>query len=343
MIKDIYKITNLINNKIYIGQSVNAKHRWEQHVSASKHNPRTIVDRAIKKYGEENFGVEVIEKTEQYDERERYWITYYNSTNHDIGYNVCVGGGSVGVGVQNPRAKIDDQDTLNKIIDDIRNSKTNFNNIAKIYNITPTSVSEINNGIYYRQEDLEYPLRETKYTTEFYKRLIYSIQHELDKSLRDIAKEYELDLSYVIEINSGSERWRSYLQYPLRESFCHRVGCKEFDNIVDALCNTKLSQKEIAQKFNVSFSVVSAINTGKTYKKNNINYPIRENQQSTKTKRTLSPNEVNTIIDNLLHTNKSCIQIAQEVICHPSTVQGINSGKIIKYRDNKYTYPLRKI
>ena len=92
MIKDIYKITNLINNKIYIGQSVNAKHRWEQHVSASKHNPRTIVDRAIKKYGEENFGVEVIEKTEQYDEQERYWITYYNSTNPDKGYNCTKGG-----------------------------------------------------------------------------------------------------------------------------------------------------------------------------------------------------------------------------------------------------------
>ena len=100
MTKDIYKITNLINNKIYIGQSVNTKHRWEQHVSASKHNPKMIIDKAIKKYGEENFIVELIEKTEQYDEREQYWISHYNSTDHNIGYNICTGGGTVGAGIQ---------------------------------------------------------------------------------------------------------------------------------------------------------------------------------------------------------------------------------------------------
>ena len=277
MKKDIYKITNLINNKIYIGQSVNMKHRWEQHVSSSKHNPKNVIDRAIKKYGEENFSIEKIETVENYNEREKYWIQKFNSINPSIGYNVAVGGEGVGNGIESAVAKIAFQEKLNSIIDDIRNSKLNFNTIAEKDNITPGSVSEINNGRYYRQEDLEYPLRENKKTEEFYKRLIYSISHELDKSLTDIAKEYELSISYVKEINLGTSRWRNYLKYPLRASYSYRVGYKNFEKIVFDLQNSTLSQKEIAQKHNVSVNVVSQINTGKAYKKENINYPIRKN------------------------------------------------------------------
>jgi group I intron endonuclease len=342
MKKDIYKITNLINNKIYIGQSVNTKHRWEQHISSSKHNPKTIVDRAINKYGQENFKYEIIENTSDYDDREKYWINYYNATDRAVGYNVAVGGRSVGCGIKHPNSKIKDQDTLNKIIDAIRNSKLNFETISKIFNVTPVSISEINNGISYKQSDLEYPLREEKYTEEFYKRLVYSIKYESDKSLKDIAKEYDLDLSYVIEINTGVSRWRSYLNYPLRDSFCHRSGYKVYDDVVYDLLNTQLQQKDIARKHNVSCSVVSQINTGETYKQNNMSYPIRQNKQSTQKKRTLSPNEVKKVFDELIQTKKSCSQIAEELCCHPSTVRGINNGEIIKYRNEEFTYPLRK-
>ena len=341
MKKDIYKITNLINNKIYIGQSINTKHRWEQHVSSSKHNPRTVVDKAIKKYGQENFKYEIIESTAEYDDREKYWISYYNSTDCTIGYNIATGGKSVGHGINHPSSKIKDQDVLDNIIDAIRNSKLNFNTIAEMFNITPVSVSEINTGISYRQKDLEYPLREEKYTKDFYKRLIYSIKYEEDKSLKDIAQEYGLDLSYVIEINSGASRWRSYLNYPLRDSYCHRSGYKVYDSVVYDLLNTQLQQKDIARKYDVSYSVVSQINTGETYRRDDISYPIRKNQQSTQKKRTLSPNEVKRVCNALVNTQKSCNQIAEEVSCHPATVRGINNGEIIKYRDEKYKYPLR--
>ena len=343
MKKDIYKIINLINNKIYIGQSVNMKHRWEQHVSSSKHNPKNVIDKAIKKYGEENFSIEKIETVENYNEREKYWIQKFNSINPSIGSNVAIGGEGVGNGIESAVAKITSQEKLNSIIDDIRNSKLNFNTIAEKYNITSGSVSEINNGRYYRQEDLEYPLRENKKTEEFYKRLIYSISHELDKSLTDIAKEYELSISYVKEINLGTSRWRSYLKYPLRASYSYRVGYKNFEKIVFDLQNSILSQKEIAQKHNVSVSVVSQINIGKAYRKENINYPIRKNYQSTKQKRTLSPNEVKKIIYELQHTTKSCAKIAEENNCDPATVRGINAGKIIKYYNDQYKYPLRKM
>lgn len=87
----IYKITNLINNKIYIGQSTNIQNRWEEHKFYSS-NEHTALQAAFKKYGISNFSFEVIEECpkEKLDEREIYWIKFYDSYNN--GYNLTKGG-----------------------------------------------------------------------------------------------------------------------------------------------------------------------------------------------------------------------------------------------------------
>lgn len=88
----IYKITNLINSKIYIGQTIRSLQcRFNQHIYRSG---CIYLHNAIKKYGKENFKIEEIEyiSTDLLDEREIYWINYYNSTNKDIGYNILKGG-----------------------------------------------------------------------------------------------------------------------------------------------------------------------------------------------------------------------------------------------------------
>ena len=48
----IYKITNLINNQSYIGQSINIEQRIKQHF---RNKDKTVIDNAIQKYGKENF------------------------------------------------------------------------------------------------------------------------------------------------------------------------------------------------------------------------------------------------------------------------------------------------
>lgn len=87
----IYKITNLINNKIYIGQSIDIEKRWEEHKYYSS-DEHTAIQSAFKKYGISNFSFEVIEKCSKnkLDEREIYWIAYYDSYNN--GYNLTAGG-----------------------------------------------------------------------------------------------------------------------------------------------------------------------------------------------------------------------------------------------------------
>lgn len=86
----IYKTTNLINGKIYIGQKKATKFLGEKYLGSGR-----VFKQAISKYGRENFKVELLEEIdclEKMDEREIYWIAYFNATNGEIGYNRSEGG-----------------------------------------------------------------------------------------------------------------------------------------------------------------------------------------------------------------------------------------------------------
>lgn len=92
----IYKFLNIITNEVYIGQSIFVEERIKQHLQ--KYNVPTESDynckfhKALREYGIENFTVEVIEECslDELNEREIYWIEYYNSFSH--GYNGTRGG-----------------------------------------------------------------------------------------------------------------------------------------------------------------------------------------------------------------------------------------------------------
>lgn len=91
----IYKITNLINNKVYIGQTVKTvEKRFQQHKNNSNKDyfSQIVLYKAFNKYGIENFICEEIEEVENklLDEREIYWIDYYDS--YFNGYNSTIGG-----------------------------------------------------------------------------------------------------------------------------------------------------------------------------------------------------------------------------------------------------------
>lgn len=89
----IYKITNTLNGKIYIGQtSTTIEHRWKQHIQDSKKYKDRPLYRAFNKYGIDVFKIEIIEKCspEEVNEKECFWITYYNS--YHYGYNATLGG-----------------------------------------------------------------------------------------------------------------------------------------------------------------------------------------------------------------------------------------------------------
>lgn len=91
----IYVIVNSVNDKVYVGQSVNIQSRWYAHVDSSKHNRQdsyTLIHAAMRKYGIQNFHYEILEecKYEMLNEREVYWIKEKDSYNN--GYNMTLGG-----------------------------------------------------------------------------------------------------------------------------------------------------------------------------------------------------------------------------------------------------------
>ena len=91
----IYKITNKINGKVYVGQTNRGlETRWREHKSRAGCHYTSHLYSAIDKYGIDNFIFEKIEEiAEEYlDEKERFWISYYDSNNPQKGYNLTIGG-----------------------------------------------------------------------------------------------------------------------------------------------------------------------------------------------------------------------------------------------------------
>lgn len=94
----IYLIENVVNNKVYVGQTIRTlEQRWTAHVQSMKNgNGCPALMNAMLKYGVENFTIKQIDSAstkEELDKKETYWITKYNATNHRYGYNIAPGGG----------------------------------------------------------------------------------------------------------------------------------------------------------------------------------------------------------------------------------------------------------
>jgi len=98
----IYKTTNLINGKIYIGKAID---KSSGYLGSGK-----ILKVAIKKYGRENFHKEIIDLAgdlDEHREKEIFWIDFYKSRDPKIGYNITKGGeGFSGKHSEETRAKI---------------------------------------------------------------------------------------------------------------------------------------------------------------------------------------------------------------------------------------------
>lgn len=122
--KGIYKITNLINNHLYIGKTNNSERRWKDHqrlafTKGHKEYNKTLY-KAMRKYGLDNFTFEIIEEIEDnYDEissiREKYWIDFYNAYHNGYNENLGGDGGSLKGhcrGSQNGRAKLTEEDVI---------------------------------------------------------------------------------------------------------------------------------------------------------------------------------------------------------------------------------------
>ena len=138
----IYIIKNKINNKVYVGQTkVSIKLRFQNHLSAARCGRGYTIGKAIRKYGEENFYIELLEEclASELNEREMYWIAFYNSTDNKCGYNMSLGGN-----VNTKPTQIDENLVLKLFKEDksaheitklLHTNAYNISNILKKHNI----------------------------------------------------------------------------------------------------------------------------------------------------------------------------------------------------------------
>ena len=100
MMVGIYKMTNKINGKVYIGQSIDINKRIKEHFWKATNEKdvsyNSAIHQAIRKYGAENFDWEVLEEcnTDVIDEKEVQYIQQFNSLTPN-GYNILTGGQKV--------------------------------------------------------------------------------------------------------------------------------------------------------------------------------------------------------------------------------------------------------
>lgn len=157
----IYKFTNLINGKIYIGQTIqNLEHRISGHRSNAKHNSDSLnknsVDYAIHEYGWENFKSEIIEicnSQDELNEREKFWIKELNCK-VPVGYNLTDGGeGIIGFTSQKGkhfsekhRAKISASNKGKKFSAEHKKKLSDSHKGKKLSNEHCKKISEANKG-----------------------------------------------------------------------------------------------------------------------------------------------------------------------------------------------------
>lgn len=96
----IYKATNTVNGKVYIGKTTRTleERRKEHEYEATRRDRNFAFYNAIRKYGTDVFEWKIIDKAtteDELNEKERYWIAYYNAVNRDHGYNMTEGGDGV--------------------------------------------------------------------------------------------------------------------------------------------------------------------------------------------------------------------------------------------------------
>lgn len=116
-------------------------------------NPTKKIYQAFNQYGINNFTFEVIEECEvnKLNEREQYWIDYYDCYNN--GYNMSR--------IQNLQSKID-WEIVMEIVNDLSNTLLTETNIAEKYNVSISLISQINTGKMWIMKDQVYPIRQKK-------------------------------------------------------------------------------------------------------------------------------------------------------------------------------------
>ena len=212
----------MINNKSYIGQSINPVRRFSSHCHRAKHDTdNSPIHYAIKKYGKENFKLEVLEWTDDYNNREKELIKEHN-TKSPNGYNILDGGEEPPhlYGENHHKSVISEED-VERVIDLLKNSSLTEPQISKLFNnkYNQVLINNINWGNTHRRPNIDYPIRkENPYILTPAE--VIEVRWLLKNSLfpcHQIAEYYQVNTSTIKHINTGRNHYDESINYPIRK------------------------------------------------------------------------------------------------------------------------------
>lgn len=326
----IYKIENIINGKVYIGQSVEIEKRKNRHLRELREGKHKNIhlQRAFDKYGEDSFKHIIIEKCHKakLNEREKFWISFYNSNNYNYGYNQDSGG---------QEGKVMNEDARNRI------------GSSRIY---PTGC-EVHNSLFDEKDvvDIKYMLLEGYDTCSI--ALKYNVGKHAILNIRnlktyiEIAEEVNELLFNTYDIGNIIEAENTILE-DIEEKEdnikCFKRDMEEMKSIIEIKKYVYENQVDnfiyVSKLFNISYNIIMNIAKCKSYK-----YILPEYNKLLKEKYDKNLNSSKYLSDDSIRDIKYCLslgnkQITNKVLANKYNIDAsaISNIKLLKSYKDKF-------
>ena len=294
----IYMIMRISTGQKYIGQSINLKGRVRKHYSDSLR-----VDEAIKKYGKDDFIIQVLEivpnDIQILNDREDFWVNYYNTYENPFHYNEKPGGYSY------CSSKSEVWDYANEICDLYQNNiYISQYDLAKQFNCSQNTIGEI-----LRQNNIEINYKRNKawdHTNE-----ICELYQNTDVSIYTLAEQFNCSYGTISEILTEN-------------NIETRGGPSDARNYADEICdlyqNANISIHSLSKKFNCSHETIRRI-----LEQNNIKRrPCGQKSEVW--------NHSNEICDLYQNTDVTTYTLAEQFNCSSTTICEILTENNIETR-----------
>lgn len=226
----IYKISNDINDKLYIGKTLyTIERRWSQHKNNARNRKDLIhipLYSAMNKYGIDHFTIEQVEEIcdeKQLAEREQYWIKYYNTYNY--GYNASIGGDGLQLYDYDYIWELWERgDTIKQIAAKIPCNDYVVRTVLDIHNV---STEERKQRSSYRQDEGHKPYRRKVNQIDISSGQIIHIYD----SVREAAYAMQCDDSYICKLcknkkNAFGYQWEYHDNEYIKKDFSSKQVCK---------------------------------------------------------------------------------------------------------------------